>query len=134
MRYPLHILIVEDLTDAAESLALLLELKGYRATAVGNGDEALAAARTIRPDVVLLDIGLPGMRGDEVSRRLRAEPWGKSTLIVALTGWGRRQDEARAREAHIDHYLVKPVDLPTLEHVFAHADRPGERVSAAHGE
>ena len=109
-----RILIVDDNRDAATSLAMLLELTGSKTETAYDGPEAIAAAARFQPEVVLLDIGLPGMDGYQVAQRLRAEPWGKSVVLVAVTGWGQDDDHARSKEAGFDAHLVKPVDLDRL--------------------
>lgn len=106
----LRILVVDDNHDAAESLALLLELAGHRISLAHDGEEALQKAFDVRPDVVLLDVGLPKLNGYEVARRIRLKPWGTSPIIVAITGWGQTEDIELAREAGFDHHLVKPVE------------------------
>ena len=112
-----RILVVDDNRDAAASLGLLLETLGGEAEVAYDGEEALAKVRERRPDLVLLDIGLPGMSGHEVCRALRTEMPNGKTVIVAVTGWGQEQDRRRSREAGFDAHLVKPVtpaDLLTL--------------------
>ena len=97
--------------DAARSLArLLARLYGQEVRVAHDGPEALDVAGEFRPEVVLLDIGLPGMDGNEVARRLRERPEFEKTLIVALTGWGQESDVERSRAAGFDHHLVKPAD------------------------
>jgi two-component system CheB/CheR fusion protein len=118
---PLRMLVVEDNPDAAESLLMLLALKGHRVTAVPDGLAALAAARAERPDVLLVDIGLPGIDGYEVARRIREDPDSGDPLLVALTGYGRDEDRRRALAAGFDQLLVKPVDLGRLDAVIARA-------------
>jgi CheY-like chemotaxis protein len=113
----LRVLVVEDQVDSARSLSLLLELLGHRVEVVSDGRDALQAVESIHPAVVLLDIGLPGMDGYEVARRLRAR--GSKALLVSLTGYGRDADKLRSREAGFDHHLVKPVDRETLEKLLA---------------
>ncbi|WP_437961819.1 GAF domain-containing protein [Sorangium sp. So ce119] len=115
----LRILVVDDNVDGAESLALLLRMSGHRTRAVHTGPEALAAARELGADVVFLDIGLPGMSGYEVARRLRAEPGFAGLVLVALTGWGTEDDRRQAREAGFDHHLTKPVDAAELRRLVA---------------
>ena len=106
-----RILVVDDNVDAARSLArLLARLYGQEVRVAHDGPEALAVAEEFRPEVVLLDIGLPGMDGNEVARRLRGRPEFERTLIVALTGWGQEADVERSREAGFDHHLVKPAN------------------------
>jgi PAS domain S-box-containing protein len=112
-------LVVDDNRDNADSLALMLRQRGDEAQTAYDGLEALEAAGRSRPDVVLLDIGLPRMNGYEVARRLRAQPWGRQLVLIAITGWGQEEDRARAREAGFDHHLTKPVDFPDLERLLA---------------
>jgi PAS domain S-box-containing protein len=113
-----RVLVIEDNVAAATTLADVLELWGHEATIAHNGDLALAAVGLAPPDVVLLDIGLPGMDGYEVARRLRAEVGLKETLLVALTGYGQDADRRRAREAGFDHHLTKPIDLDELRRLI----------------
>jgi signal transduction histidine kinase/DNA-binding response OmpR family regulator len=113
------ILVVDDNFDAAESLALLLRVEGHDVQVSHDGAEALATVATFYPHVVLLDIGLPGMDGYEVARRLRGHPATESALLVALTGYGQEDDVRRSREAGIDHHFVKPADLAALTTLFA---------------
>jgi PAS domain S-box-containing protein len=114
-----RILIVDDSEDGAESLAMLLALGGHETHKAYDGLEALEAAERVRPDAVLLDIGLPRLNGYEVCRRLRQEPWGKDMLLVALTGWGQEEDRIRSREAGFDAHMVKPVDHDALLKLLA---------------
>ena len=109
-----RILIVDDNEDGAESLAMLLQLKGHETHKAHDGIEAIEAAERFRPDAVLLDIGLPRLNGYEVCRRIRKEPWGKDMVLVALTGWGQEEDRHRSREAGFDTHMVKPVDHDVL--------------------
>jgi signal transduction histidine kinase len=109
---PRRILIVDDNTDAADSLAMLLQMEGHTAQPVYGPKEALERATAFNPEVILLDIGLPGMDGYEVARRVRAS--GSRAQLVALTGYGQFEDVERAQAAGFDAHLVKPVDLQTL--------------------
>ena len=109
-----RILIVDDSEDGAESLAMLLQCDGHETHKAHDGLAAIAAAERLRPDAVLLDIGLPGLNGYEVCRRIRREPWGKDLLLVALTGWGQEEDRHRSRDAGFDAHMVKPVDFDAL--------------------
>jgi signal transduction histidine kinase len=111
---PLRILVVDDNRDSAETLSMLLELMGNEITVAYDGEEALARAKEMKPDVVLLDIGLPKMNGYEVARRIRQEPWGSNPILVAITGWGQTEDKDLSRESGFDHHLVKPVDHDQL--------------------
>jgi CheY-like chemotaxis protein len=114
-----RVLVVDDNVDAAMSLAQLLELDGHESLAVYGAIEALERVPQFRPDIVLLDIGLPEMNGYEVARRLR-EMEGQSALrLVALTGYGQSDDRARAMAAGFDAHLAKPVDLDALERFLA---------------
>jgi two-component system CheB/CheR fusion protein len=103
-----RILAVDDNADAAESLALLLGVLGHEVRTAGDGPAALEAAAAFRPDVVLLDIGLPGMDGYEVARRMRDQAGLKETLLVAVTGYGQEEDRRRAEQAGFDAHLTKP--------------------------
>jgi PAS domain S-box-containing protein len=116
---PRRVLVVDDNEDAAESLAMLLGFNGNETHLAYDGETALVAAEKFRPDLILLDIGLPRMNGHEVCRRLRAQPWGKDLKVVALTGWGQEQDRRLTAEAGFDGHLVKPVDPATLNEVLA---------------
>jgi PAS domain S-box-containing protein len=114
-----RVLVVDDNQDGAESLSILLQLGGHETEQAHDGYEALEAAKRFRPDVVLLDIGLPGLNGYEVCRRLRQQPWGASLILVALTGWGQEEDRQRSREAGFNAHMVKPVDHETLTKLLA---------------
>jgi PAS domain S-box-containing protein len=119
-----RVLVVDDNTDAAESLALLLNILGYEARAAHDGSAALEEARRFRPEAVLLDIGMPGMDGYELARRMRRLPDMSGALLVAMTGWGQDDDRRRSREAGIDYHLVKPVDVAALQPLLAERHRP----------
>ena len=112
-----RILVVDDNVDSAESLTVLLQVSGHDVCAAHSGDAALAAARDFRPDVVLLDIGMPGMDGHEVARRLREEH--RDLVLVAVTGYGLERDRLDSKQAGFDHHLVKPVDPETLRGLLA---------------
>jgi len=111
----LRVLIVDDNTDAADTLSALVAALGGDARTACDGAAGLRQAADFRPDVVLLDIGMPGMDGFETCRRLRAEPYGKDAYIVALTGWGQEQDRARSLSSGFDAHLTKPADPRQLE-------------------
>jgi CheY-like chemotaxis protein/two-component sensor histidine kinase len=117
----LGVLVVDDNLDGAESLAMLLNMGGHSARSVHDGPSALQAVDELAPDVVFLDIGLPGMSGYEVARRLRARPALHGTTIVALTGWGAEEDRRRSREAGFDHHLTTPVDPAAVDAVLEEA-------------
>lgn len=114
-----RVLVVDDNRDAVESLALFLKLSGHVVQTAYDGMEALAAAEAFRPEIVLLDIGMPKLNGYEVCQRIRAQAWGKTTVIVAQTGWGQEEDKLRTREAGFDDHLVKPVDPLKLIQLIA---------------
>ncbi|HYX63117.1 MAG TPA: ATP-binding protein [Burkholderiales bacterium] len=114
-----RILVVDDNRDAAESLSLVLKFLGADVQVANDGRQALDAFQSYRPAVVFLDIGMPGMDGYEVARRMRAQQDGARPAIIALTGWGQQTDRQRAREAGFDHHLVKPADLGALQALLA---------------
>jgi CheY-like chemotaxis protein len=114
----LRVLVVDDNVDSAESLAEVLEMGGHELRVAHDGPSALAVADDFRPQAIVLDIGLPGLTGHEVARRLRAEPWGRAIHLIALSGWGQAEDRQRSREAGFDAHFVKPVDLDELEAVL----------------
>lgn len=105
-----RVLIADDNVDAAVALAEWLETMGYEVHTAFDGAEAFEMACRLHPDAVLLDISMPLLRGDEVCRRLRAEPWARSALIVAITGHSGAKERARSMAAGFDVYIVKPVD------------------------
>jgi PAS domain S-box-containing protein len=109
-----RILVVDDNTDAASSLAILLQMTGNETQMAHDGLEAVEVAEKFRPDVILLDIGLPKLSGYDACRRIREQPWGKSILMVALTGWGQEEDRRRSTEAGFNGHMVKPVDYTAL--------------------
>ena len=116
-----RVLVVDDNRDAADSLALLLQLWGHLPVVAYDGPSALEAARASPPDLVLLDIGLPGMNGFELASRLRGQPGGDDLLLVAITGYGQASDVRRAREVGFDHHFVKPIDPDVLLGLLASA-------------
>lgn len=119
----LRILVVDDNEDSAESMASFLMLSGHEVRTAHDGLSAVEAAAEFIPVVVLLDIGLPGLNGYEVSRRIRAQR-GDETLLIALTGWGTEEDRRRSREAGFDHHLTKPVEMDELRRLLATARVP----------
>ena len=110
----LRILVADDNHDGAETLGLLLRLGGHDVHLAFSGPHALEAARQYRPQVALLDIGMPGLDGYEVGRRIRSEAWGRSMRLIAVTGWGRDDDKVRALAAGFDCHLTKPLDPDSL--------------------
>lgn len=116
-----RVLAIDDNADIRESLAVVIRLLGHEVAIAGDGEHGLAAARDLRPELVLLDVSLPGMDGYAVARALRAEPWAAQTLLVAMTGWARESDRQRATEAGFDTHVAKPVDLRTLKALIERA-------------
>jgi len=116
---PQCILVVDDNRDAVESLAFLLQLAGHRVDTAFDGEAAFALAQQVRPDVVLLDLGMPKVSGYEVARRIREQPWGKQIYLVALSGWGQADEKLRTQEAGFDAHLVKPVAPEALNRLLA---------------
>ncbi len=117
-----RVLVVDDNRDAAASLRLVLELDGHEVEAVYGAAEALRAVDAFRPDVVLLDIGLPQMDGYEVARRIRARPEGRAIRLFALTGWAQEEDKRKAFEAGFDEHLTKPVDSAVLRRLIVQTE------------
>ena len=113
-----RILVADDNVDAAESLALLLQMMGHKVHTVHDGLAAVEAAAAFRPDIVLLDIGMPKLNGYDAARQIRGQPWGTGVLLVALTGWGQEEDKRRSQEEGFDHHLVKPVDPSALQELL----------------
>lgn len=122
-RRPLHVLLIEDHPDAAESLKMLLEITGHRVDLALDGRAGLDAARRLHPDVVICDIGLPGMDGYAVARALRASEEIGGIYLIALSGYGQEEDRRRAQEAGFDRHLTKPVDFDTLTSLLDHVPR-----------
>jgi signal transduction histidine kinase len=116
-----RVLVVDDNLDATETMQTLLESLGATVAAAGNGREALVQFERFEPDAVLLDIGMPGMDGYEVARRIRAMPAGGDASLIAVTGWGQQEDIRRCFEAGFDHHLVKPVDVDRLWEIIVGA-------------
>ncbi len=110
----IRILVVDDNFDAAKMLAMLLRITGNTVHTAHDGVEAFAMAQELRPEIVLLDIGLPKMNGYDVARAIRNEPWGEKVALVAMTGWGMEEDKQRATHAGFDRHMVKPVDAQLL--------------------
>jgi CheY-like chemotaxis protein len=125
------ILVVDDSVDGAEMLATALSAKGYDTRVAHDAAVALRIAADFRPDVALLDIGLPVMDGYELAARLRELPDLDGMKLIALTGYGQESDRQRSREAGFDHHLVKPVDLLVLESVVAESTQQADDSGAA---
>ena len=121
-----RVLVVDDNRDSADSMEKLLKLLGNDTRAAHDGIEAVEVAEEFRPEVILMDVGMPRLNGYEATRRIRERPWGRSVIIIALTGWGQEGDHVQSREAGCDGHLVKPVNLPDLDRLLtdlAGADR-----------
>lgn len=115
---PRRILVVDDNEDSARSMAMIMKLDGHETHVAFDGISALDSARTLQPDVALLDIGLPQLNGYDVCRRLRSEPWGREMVLIALTGWGQESDRRKSQEAGFNAHLVKPVDPDDLSRML----------------
>jgi CheY-like chemotaxis protein len=118
-----RILVVDDNRDAGDSLLMLLKMAGNDTRIAYDGLEAVDAAATFRPDVILLDIGLPKLNGYDVCRRIREQPWGKDIAVLALTGWGQDEDRRKSKEAGFNGHLVKPVEHAALMEMLADIER-----------
>jgi len=126
-----RVLVVDDNVDSADSLATLMHLSGHETRIAYDGEDALAAAEEFRPEVILLDIGLPKVHGFGVCRGVREKPWGEDIVIVALTGWGQDEDRQRSQEAGFDRHIVKPVDYQALTELLDSllAEKEGQAAS-----
>jgi CheY-like chemotaxis protein len=113
-----RILVADDNRDAAESMGMLLRLMGNEVRTVHDGIQAVEEAATFRPDVILLDIGMPRLNGYDTARRIREQGWSEGTVLVALTGWGQEEDKRRASEAGFDRHVTKPVNPADLEQLI----------------
>jgi signal transduction histidine kinase/CheY-like chemotaxis protein len=117
-RFARRVLVVDDNADNAELLKILLDDQGHETFVAHDGVEGLAAAERLRPDVVLMDLGLPRIDGFDACRRIREQPWGKRMLMIAITGWGQDVDRRKSQEAGFDHHLVKPVDAHAISELM----------------
>ena len=116
-----RVLIADDNRDGAEIMAMLLTHSGYDVQLAHTGPDAVDVAAQQRPDVAILDIGMPGMSGYDVARRIRSQPWGGGMMLIAVTGWGQEDDKRKAKEAGFDHHLTKPIDPGALERLMSPA-------------
>jgi PAS domain S-box-containing protein len=123
------VLVADDNCDAADSLAALLEFQGYEVLVAHSGREALDLALRTRPQILVLDIGMPQMNGYELAQRIRKESWGRASLLIALTGWGQKDDLERARSSGFDHHLKKPAELSELLAMLKAFHLPPEQVT-----
>ena len=119
-----RILVVDDNKDSADSLAMLLTLQGSEVRTAYDGLEAVEAAAAFQPDVILSDIGMPGLDGYQAAQRIREQHHGKRVVLIAMTGWGQEEDKRRSMEAGFDFHLVKPVDLAVLDRLLSSLDVP----------
>jgi CheY-like chemotaxis protein len=121
---PLRVLVADDNRDAADSLATILDMSGNDVSVAHSGEEALRLALLEQPQVIILDIGMPGMNGYEVARRVRALAWGEKVLLIAVTGWGQAEDKQRSRDAGFDHHFTKPIDVGEVESLLSNFQVP----------
>ncbi|WP_139143111.1 response regulator, partial [Janthinobacterium sp. HH106] len=119
-----RVLVVDDNVDAADTLAAVLDMMGHATQVAHDGAQALAVAPQFLPDVIFLDIGLPGMNGYEVARALRRIPAGAKVVLVALTGWGAENDRSQSSAAGFDHHLTKPANLLAIGELLATLSTP----------
>lgn len=115
---PRRVMLVDDHADARAMYAIVLQSDGHTVYEAGDGDAALALFTHARPDVAVVDIGMPGMDGYEVARRIREQPEGHDLMLIALTGWGQEEDRRRTSQAGFDHHLLKPADISALKSLF----------------
>ncbi|MFN2571026.1 MAG: ATP-binding protein [Gemmatimonadales bacterium] len=127
-----RILVVDDNVDSVDSLAMLLRMLGHEVATANDGAGALSAADEFRPGVAILDIGLPKLNGYELAKQLRAKPWAREMVLVALTGWGQPEHRRRSAESGFNHHLTKPVEFDTLQNILASANacEPGGTIGA----
>jgi two-component system CheB/CheR fusion protein len=110
-----RVLVIEDNVDSAKTIQMLLELQGHKVQAAFDGLSGIEAAKIFKPEVILLDIGLPGMDGYEVAKRLRKLPENEKVLLIAFSGYGQAEDLRKSKEAGFDHHLIKPADMGQLQ-------------------
>lgn len=118
-RARLKILVVDDNPDSALSMAMMLSMMGHETRTAHDGEAAVTSAEEFRPQVVLLDIGLPKLNGYEVAQRIRGQEWGTSMFLVAITGWGQDEDRRRSEDVGMNLHMVKPVEPDALDRVLA---------------
>lgn len=116
-----RILIADDNADAAASLAMILQMQGHETCTAADGAQAVELAASFKPDIIFMDVGMPRVDGLEATRQIRAQPWGKNVLIVALTGWGQQSDRRQTSQVGMDLHLVKPINLEGIAAVLAHS-------------
>jgi PAS domain S-box-containing protein len=118
-----RVLIVDDNADALASLSMVVRALGSEAFDAHDGLEAVESARNLRPDVILMDIGMPRLNGYDAARRIREQPWGHDVLMVATTGWGKEEDRQRSKEAGFDFHFVKPIDVTAVQELLSSPGR-----------
>lgn len=126
----LRVLVIDDNRDSAKTLSELLDVLGNETRTAFDGEAGVEAAQAFRPELILLDIGMPKLNGYDAARRIRAQPWGRSMVLVALTGWGQEEDRSKSREAGFNHHLVKPVDFDELMQILSAPRLRATRVDA----
>jgi CheY-like chemotaxis protein len=114
-----RIVVADDNEDSAFTMAMMLKIMGHDVRTAHDGFEAIKVAEAFRPELILLDIGMPILNGYDACRRIREQSWGKGVVMVALTGWGQDEDKRQSREAGFDHHLVKPIEPEALEKLLA---------------
>jgi CheY-like chemotaxis protein len=129
-----RILVVDDNQDTADSLALMLEALGHEARTAYDGARAITLADEFRPDVILMDIGMPRFNGFQAAQRIRAQPWADRVVLIAITGWDRDEDRLCSKEAGFDAHLTKPVDLELLFRLLSAMNQPPSQILDDEGE
>ena len=119
-----RVLIADDDVDSGESCAVLLRMEGFHCTFTDDADTALQLFAELKPDAVLLDIGMPGCSGHELAQRIRASAGAANVLLIAITGWAGEADELRSYEAGFDHHMVKPLDCDRIVELLRRPDSP----------
>jgi CheY-like chemotaxis protein len=115
----LNILVADDNQDSVGLIKAMLEASGHTVHTAYNGTDAIQLARAQQPDVAILDLGMPGMSGNDVAKAIRLEPWGGDPLLIALTGWGTAEDKLETSWAGFDEHLTKPVSIHRIEQLIA---------------
>jgi PAS domain S-box-containing protein len=126
-----RILVVDDNADALESLSRLVGLMGNEVRRAHNGLEALEVGRTFQPEIVLMDLGMPGLSGYEAACRMRQESWGRDLMLIATTGWGQEEDRRRTAEAGFDRHLIKPIGMAALQEALGASPQPSSSSRAS---
>jgi CheY-like chemotaxis protein len=122
-----RVLVVDDNEDSVDSLAMLLRMLGHEVATANDGESGSGVAEQFRPDVAILDIGLPKVNGYDLAKQIREKPWARDIVLVALTGWGQEQHRRRSAESGFHHHLTKPVELDVLQQILATAEHCPQR-------